>query len=161
MVRGLVVSLTDKHMMRTTLELWSIIHVQVDFQEGQKDRMRNSMLPISFICFSTCVCHAWAWVVHVLSSFLQFPLDISCRMFRQGMHDLKVWPNVEADGSEPTKTPGRTSSTLSEDQMSRLAKVRANSLDWCQSVLSPHPQWCTWLCVTLALRTLISVTLRF
>ncbi|KAF5919128.1 hypothetical protein HPG69_003766 [Diceros bicornis minor] len=44
-------------------------------------------------------------------------------MFRQGMHDLKVWPNVEADGSEPTKTPGRTSSTLSEDQMSRLAKV--------------------------------------
>lgn len=46
------------------------------------------------------------------------------RMFRQGMHDLKVWPNVEADGSEPTKTPGRTSSTLAEDQMSRLAKVR-------------------------------------
>ena len=44
-------------------------------------------------------------------------------MFRQGMHDLKVWPNVEADGSEPTRTPGRTSSTLSEDQMSRLAKV--------------------------------------
>ncbi|XP_023570275.1 phosphatidylinositol 3-kinase catalytic subunit type 3 isoform X2 [Octodon degus] len=43
-------------------------------------------------------------------------------MFRQGMHDLKVWPNVEADGSEPTKTPGRTSSTVSEDQMSRLAK---------------------------------------
>ncbi|XP_062984369.1 phosphatidylinositol 3-kinase catalytic subunit type 3 isoform X3 [Elgaria multicarinata webbii] len=44
-------------------------------------------------------------------------------MFRQGMHDLKVWPNVEADGSEPTRTPGRTSSTLSEDQMSRLAKA--------------------------------------
>ncbi|KAH0506182.1 Phosphatidylinositol 3-kinase catalytic subunit type 3 [Microtus ochrogaster] len=44
-------------------------------------------------------------------------------MFRQGMHDLKVWPNVEADGSEPTRTPGRTSSTLSEDQMSRLAKL--------------------------------------
>ncbi|XP_061469404.1 phosphatidylinositol 3-kinase catalytic subunit type 3 isoform X3 [Rhineura floridana] len=44
-------------------------------------------------------------------------------MFRQGMHDLKVWPNMEADGSEPTKTPGRTSSTLSEDQMSRLAKA--------------------------------------
>ncbi|XP_072270084.1 phosphatidylinositol 3-kinase catalytic subunit type 3 [Pyxicephalus adspersus] len=43
-------------------------------------------------------------------------------MFRQGMHDLKVWPNVEADGSEPTKTPGRTSSSASEDQMSRLAK---------------------------------------
>nr|CAA87094.1 phosphatidylinositol 3-kinase [Homo sapiens] len=44
-------------------------------------------------------------------------------MSRQGMHDLKVWPNVEADGSEPTNTPGRTSSTLSEDQMSRLAKL--------------------------------------
>ncbi|XP_064591615.1 phosphatidylinositol 3-kinase catalytic subunit type 3 isoform X2 [Zonotrichia leucophrys gambelii] len=44
-------------------------------------------------------------------------------MFRQGMHDLKVWPNVEADGSEPTRTPGRTSSTVSEDQMSRLAKL--------------------------------------
>ncbi|XP_044287161.1 phosphatidylinositol 3-kinase catalytic subunit type 3 isoform X7 [Varanus komodoensis] len=44
-------------------------------------------------------------------------------MFRQGMHDLKVWPNMEADGSEPTKTPGRTSSTVSEDQMSRLAKL--------------------------------------
>ncbi|XP_070131729.1 phosphatidylinositol 3-kinase catalytic subunit type 3 isoform X4 [Equus przewalskii] len=48
-------------------------------------------------------------------------------MFRQGMHDLKVWPNVEADGSEPTKTPGRTSSTVSEDQMSRLAKSEKRS----------------------------------
>ncbi|XP_072108538.1 phosphatidylinositol 3-kinase catalytic subunit type 3 isoform X1 [Mobula birostris] len=44
-------------------------------------------------------------------------------MFRQGMHDLKVWPNVEADGSEPTKTAGRTTSNASEDQMSRLAKL--------------------------------------
>nr|XP_014342623.1 PREDICTED: phosphatidylinositol 3-kinase catalytic subunit type 3 [Latimeria chalumnae] len=44
-------------------------------------------------------------------------------MFRQGMHDLKVWPNVEADGSELTRTPGRTSSSISEDQMSRLAKL--------------------------------------
>ncbi|XP_078252184.1 phosphatidylinositol 3-kinase catalytic subunit type 3 [Rhinoraja longicauda] len=44
-------------------------------------------------------------------------------MFRQGMHDLKVWPNVEADGSEPTKTAGRTTSNVSEDQMSRLAKL--------------------------------------
>ncbi|XP_067888737.1 phosphatidylinositol 3-kinase catalytic subunit type 3 isoform X2 [Heterodontus francisci] len=44
-------------------------------------------------------------------------------MFRQGMHDLKVWPNVEADGAEPTKTAGRTSSNVSEDQMSRLAKL--------------------------------------
>ncbi|KAM3845139.1 phosphatidylinositol 3-kinase catalytic subunit type 3 isoform 5-T5 [Vipera latastei] len=44
-------------------------------------------------------------------------------MFRQGMHDLKVWPNVEADGSEATRTPGKTSSTFSEDKMSRLAKA--------------------------------------
>lgn len=44
-------------------------------------------------------------------------------MFRQGMHDLKVWPGVEGDGSEPTNTPGRTSSILAEDQMGRLAKV--------------------------------------
>lgn len=44
-------------------------------------------------------------------------------MFRQGMHDLKVWPGVEGDGGDPTATPGRTSSTLTEDQMGRLAKV--------------------------------------
>uniref|UniRef100_W5KBY0 Phosphatidylinositol 3-kinase catalytic subunit type 3 n=1 Tax=Astyanax mexicanus TaxID=7994 RepID=W5KBY0_ASTMX len=44
-------------------------------------------------------------------------------MFRQGMHDLKVWPGVEGDGGEPTGTPGRTSSTLAEDQMGRLAKL--------------------------------------
>uniref|UniRef100_A0A8C7XIS5 Phosphatidylinositol 3-kinase catalytic subunit type 3 n=1 Tax=Oryzias sinensis TaxID=183150 RepID=A0A8C7XIS5_9TELE len=43
-------------------------------------------------------------------------------MFRQGMHDLKVWPGVEGDGGEPTTTPGRTSSSLAEDQMGRLAK---------------------------------------
>ena len=54
-------------------------------------------------------------------------------MFRQGMHDLKVWPNVEADGSEPTKTPGRTSSTLSEDQMSRLAKEKKKLLKQVES----------------------------
>lgn len=45
-------------------------------------------------------------------------------MFRQGMHDLKVWPGVEGDGGEPTTTPGRTSSSLTEDQMGRLAKVQ-------------------------------------
>lgn len=45
-------------------------------------------------------------------------------MFRQGMHDLKVWPGVEGDGGEPTTTPGRTSSRLTEDQMGRLAKVQ-------------------------------------
>uniref|UniRef100_A0A6Q2YE49 Phosphatidylinositol 3-kinase catalytic subunit type 3 n=1 Tax=Esox lucius TaxID=8010 RepID=A0A6Q2YE49_ESOLU len=44
-------------------------------------------------------------------------------MFRQGMHDLKVWPGVEGDGGEPTTTPGRTSTCLAEDQMGRLAKL--------------------------------------
>lgn len=47
-------------------------------------------------------------------------------MFRQGMHDLKVWPGVEGDGGEPTTTPGRTSSRLTEDKMGRLAKVLEN-----------------------------------
>nr|XP_044989450.1 zinc finger protein 829-like [Jaculus jaculus] len=53
-------------------------------------------------------------------------------VFRQGMHDLTVWPNVEADGAEPTRTPGRTSSTLSEDQMSRLPEITKahRQVDW-------------------------------
>ena len=38
------------------------------------------------------------------------------------MHDLKVWPNVEADPSSQSTTPGKTKD--SNDQMSRLAKVR-------------------------------------
>ncbi|XP_032217979.2 phosphatidylinositol 3-kinase catalytic subunit type 3 [Nematostella vectensis] len=40
---------------------------------------------------------------------------------RHGMHDLKVWPGVEADGKMPTSTPGKTTAT--EDQMNRLAKL--------------------------------------
>jgi len=43
------------------------------------------------------------------------------RTLRHGMHDLRVWPGVEADGRSPTTTPGKTVS--SEDQMNRLAKV--------------------------------------
>ena len=45
----------------------------------------------------------------------------SFRAFRQGMHDLKVWPNVEADPTSQSTTPGKTKD--SNDQMSRLAKV--------------------------------------
>ena len=45
----------------------------------------------------------------------------ACRTQRRGMHDLKVWPGVEADGQKLTSTPGK--STTGEDQMSRLAKV--------------------------------------
>ncbi|RMX58215.1 hypothetical protein pdam_00000159 [Pocillopora damicornis] len=54
---------------------------------------------------------------------------------RRGMHDLKVWPGVEADGQRPTSTPGK--STTGEDQMSRLAKLskkhhkgRMLKVDW-------------------------------
>lgn len=73
----------------------------------------------SFSCSCCCTLIPDSCTLNLLKRFCIF----SCSMFRQGMHDLKVWPNVEADGSEPTKTPGRTSSTISEDQMSRLAKV--------------------------------------
>lgn len=44
------------------------------------------------------------------------------RIFRRGMHDLHVWPDVEADGCEPSKTPGKTSDP--DDKMCLLAKVR-------------------------------------
>ena len=37
------------------------------------------------------------------------------------MHDLRVWPEVVADGNYPTTTPGKTSGK--EDEMSRLAKL--------------------------------------
>ena len=43
------------------------------------------------------------------------------RLFRQGMHDLRVWPNVEADGHYPTSTLGKSSGK--ENEMSRLAKL--------------------------------------
>ena len=46
---------------------------------------------------------------------------ITYRTFRQGMHDLKVWPGVDADGGHVTTTPGKASGK--EDEMSRLAKV--------------------------------------
>ncbi|XP_071952733.1 phosphatidylinositol 3-kinase catalytic subunit type 3-like [Antedon mediterranea] len=41
--------------------------------------------------------------------------------FRQGMHDMKVWPGVLADGKTYTTTPGKT--VGSEDEMARLAKL--------------------------------------
>lgn len=44
------------------------------------------------------------------------------------MHDLKVWPGVEADGQKNTTTPGK--STSGEDQMSRLAKVPINVISY-------------------------------
>ena len=42
--------------------------------------------------------------------------------FRQGMHDLRVWPKVLADPSPQSSTPGKARDA--NDQMTRLAKVR-------------------------------------
>ena len=47
---------------------------------------------------------------------------VICRLLRQGMHDLKVWIGVEADGSSSSTTPGKISGQL--DEMSRVAKVQ-------------------------------------
>ncbi|XP_046853981.1 phosphatidylinositol 3-kinase catalytic subunit type 3-like [Xenia sp. Carnegie-2017] len=56
-------------------------------------------------------------------------------IFRRGMHDLHVWPDVEADGCEPSKTPGKTSDP--DDKMCLLAKLskkhhkgRMCKVDW-------------------------------
>ncbi|XP_061769625.1 phosphatidylinositol 3-kinase catalytic subunit type 3 isoform X3 [Nerophis ophidion] len=64
-------------------------------------------------------------------------------MFRQGMHDLKVWPGVEGDGAEATSTPGRTNSSLTEEQMGRLAKDVDDAAPLstsCEIVKVPDPQ---------------------
>ena len=37
------------------------------------------------------------------------------------MHDLKIWPDMEADGNCPTSTHGKASGK--EDEMTRLSKV--------------------------------------
>lgn len=43
-------------------------------------------------------------------------------VFRQGMVDLRVWPNQVADGNFPSTTPGK-SRDLGKEQMQRLAKL--------------------------------------
>ncbi|KAK9745841.1 Phosphatidylinositol 3- and 4-kinase [Popillia japonica] len=43
-------------------------------------------------------------------------------VFRQGMLDLRVWPNCVADGSYPSKTPGKAYDN-GKEQMQRLAKL--------------------------------------
>lgn len=40
---------------------------------------------------------------------------------RQGMHDLRLWNNVEADGNLSTRTPGKTD--CSKEQMTKLSKL--------------------------------------
>nr|QFR39795.1 phosphatidylinositol 3-kinase catalytic subunit [Azumapecten farreri] len=47
--------------------------------------------------------------------------------FRQGMHDLKVWPKVEADPQHNSSTLGKTKDK--NDQMSRLAKLSKKHRD--------------------------------
>lgn len=42
--------------------------------------------------------------------------------FRQGMFDLRVWIDVEADGNADTSTPGKGKDS-SKNQMQRLAKL--------------------------------------
>jgi len=50
------------------------------------------------------------------------PLFGKAGVFRQGMHDLRVWPKIEADGTgNPSSTPGKTSGR--DDNMGRLAKL--------------------------------------
>lgn len=44
-------------------------------------------------------------------------------VMRQGMLDLKVWPDKEADPNFPSLTPGKTKDE-GKEQMQRLAKVR-------------------------------------
>nr|XP_044990969.1 phosphatidylinositol 3-kinase catalytic subunit type 3 isoform X3 [Jaculus jaculus] len=99
-------------------------------QKSYKAVLEDPMLKFSGLYQETCsdlyvTCQVFAegkpLALPVRTSYKAF--STRWNMFRQGMHDLKVWPHVEADGSEPTRTPGRTSSTLSEDQMSRLAKL--------------------------------------
>ncbi|CRL02454.1 CLUMA_CG015121, isoform A [Clunio marinus] len=43
-------------------------------------------------------------------------------IFREGMFDLKVWPNTEADPSNESKTPGKGKES-DQHQMQRLAKL--------------------------------------
>ncbi|CAH0552655.1 unnamed protein product [Brassicogethes aeneus] len=57
-------------------------------------------------------------------------------LFRQGMLDLKVWPNKVADGKTPTSTPGKGKHQGNEQMhgLSKLAKKHRNGhlrkVDW-------------------------------
>lgn len=58
-------------------------------------------------------------------------------VFRQGLFDLRVWPNVEADGNNvPSKTPGkgRDSAKHQMQRLAKLAKMHRNGqipkVDW-------------------------------
>lgn len=53
-------------------------------------------------------------------STIIFPY-VPFRTYRQGMHDLKVWPDMLPDPSSNSTTPGKSKDH--KDQMSKLAKV--------------------------------------
>nr|CAH7728751.1 unnamed protein product [Callosobruchus chinensis] len=55
-------------------------------------------------------------------------------LFRQGMLDLRVWPNREADGNMPTTTPGKAKDHGKMQRLAKLAKKHRNGhltkVDW-------------------------------
>lgn len=57
-------------------------------------------------------------ITYVLPSVTVSPY----RCVRRGIHDLKVWPGVVADGNVKTTTPGK-SEDKSTSEMTRLTKV--------------------------------------
>ncbi|XP_022252339.1 phosphatidylinositol 3-kinase catalytic subunit type 3-like [Limulus polyphemus] len=68
---------------------------------------------------------------------LSLPVQTSYKPFttrwnalRQGIHDLRLWPGVQADGSTQTSTPGKSFS--SKERMNRLAKVPYTAEEDCQ-----------------------------
>lgn len=63
------------------------------------------------------------WLVQTGTHYLPI-LSTSCQgfSFTQGMIDLQVWPNKEADGRQPSTTPGKMKDH-GKEQMQRLAKL--------------------------------------
>ena len=55
--------------------------------------------------------------------------------FRRGMYDLKVWPDVQADGELETKTPGKIrADNKAMPETARLNKVSLPLPDVCSNV---------------------------
>jgi len=65
---------------------------------------------MSSLCVTDLLCHC---VCHIVLYY---------RCVRRGIHDLKVWPGVVADGSSKTTTPGKPDGK-SISEMNRLTKV--------------------------------------
>ncbi|XP_055595216.1 phosphatidylinositol 3-kinase catalytic subunit type 3 [Uranotaenia lowii] len=55
-------------------------------------------------------------------------------VFRQGLYDLKVWPELEGDGYYNSKTPGKCNDNNQMQRLSKLAKKHRNGqiekVDW-------------------------------